>query len=109
MKSDKKESLKNKCVELYLQGKKMVEISNIVGCSRNFVGQLIKNDERVKKYKNKKTIRVYKYKNQNRMRISISTSFLEKIGISGDCAVTDFVDVEIDENTKVITIKKHDI
>lgn len=106
MKSDKKEDLKVKCVELYLAGKTMQDISDIVGCSRNFVGQLIKDDERIKKYKNGTRLKVYKYKNQKKMNVPISVYFLEKIGISNDCSVIDFVDVEVDENKKIITIKK---
>ena len=55
MKYSNREELKNKFVKLYLQGKTMQEIAKLTGCSRNFVSNLIKDNELVKDKKNKKT------------------------------------------------------
>lgn len=109
MKYDNKDLLKKKCIELYLQGKTMQEISDIVNCSRNYVGQLLKNDSSVVQFKNSSKVKVNKLKNQKRMLVSISTNFLKKIDISDDTNIDEYVDVTVNENLKVITIKKHKI
>lgn len=107
MKVEKREELKEKFIEMYLGGKTMQEISELTDCSRNFIGRVIKDDERVKRYRNQKKVKVFKYKKQHKMNIPISVSFLEKIGISSDLEINDFVDVEVDEKNQTITIKKH--
>ncbi len=106
MKYDKEE-LKEKAIKLYLEGKKMQDIANILKCSRNYVGTIIKNDERIKQYRNKKVVKVFKYKNVNKMNIPISTDFLKKIGISNNIEQVDFVELQVDEEKKIITIKKY--
>ena len=107
MKYSNREELKNKFVKLYLQGKTMQEIAKLTGCSRNFVSNLIKDNELVKDKKNKKTIKVYKLKTQRRMSIAINTDFLSKIGISINSNKDEYVDIEVNEKDKTITIKKH--
>lgn len=109
MKYDNKDLLKKKCIELYMQGKTMKEISNVVGYSRNYVGSLIKDDTRIKEYKNSKIVKIYKLKNRHQMNVPISVSFLKKIGVSDDCNITDYLDVSVNEDLKEITIKKHKI
>lgn len=109
MKDIDKENLKEQFINLYLQGKTMQEISKLTGWSRNYVGKIIKDDDRIKKYRNYHTVKVYKYKMQNKMNIPIAVGFLEKIGISRDLNVEDFIDVILDENEKTITLKKHNI
>lgn len=106
MKNDNKTLLKEKFVEMYLQGKTMQEISKLTGWSRNFVGKLIKNDPRIKQYRNNKIIKLYKGKNQHRINATISVEFWEKIGVSRDPNIEEFVNIIVDENNSVITIKK---
>lgn len=109
MKYENKDLLKEKCVELYLQGKTMAEIAKVVNCSRNYVGTLIKDAPEIKQYKNTKTVKVYKLKTRNQMNVPISVDFLEKIGISKDVNNNEYVDVSVDENKKKIIIVKHKI
>lgn len=106
MKYDNKDLLKKKCVELYLKGNTMSEISKIVNCSRNYVGQLLKDDFSVAQYKNSSRVKVNKLKNQKRMLVSISTNFLKKIGISEDKNTDEYVEVAVDDVQKIITIRK---
>lgn len=107
MKYNNKESIKENAIKLYLEGKTLIEISKLTGCSRNFLGKLIKDDERIKEYRNKKTVQLYKWKNQRRINVPISTEFWGKIGISNDYNIKDLVDVTVNETEGTITIKKH--
>jgi len=107
MDENKKENLKEKFIEMYLEGKTIIEISKIMNYSRNFVGRTIKDDERVINYRNIKTLKVIKYKNNNKMLVPITTSLLEQIGISKDREHSDYVDIKLDNDAKTITIKKH--
>lgn len=107
MKYNNKESIKENAIKLYLEGKNLIEISKLTSCSRNFLGKLIKDDERIKDYKNKKTVQLYKCKNQCRINVPISTEFWGKIGISNDYNIKDLVDITVNENEGTITIKKH--
>ena len=52
MKYNNKEEMKEQAIQLYTNGKNFIEIAKIIGCSRNYVSTLIKNDDRVQKYKN---------------------------------------------------------
>lgn len=107
MNENKKENLKEKFIEMYLEGKTIIEISKIMNYSRNFIGRTIKDDERVINYRNNKTLKVIKYKNNNKMLVPITTSLLEQIGISKDREYDDYVDVKLDNDSKTIIIKKH--
>lgn len=107
MKYEDKDLLKKKCIELYIQGKNMVEIAKDVNCSRNYVGTLIKDAPEVKRYKNSKTVKIYKLKTRTQMNVPISVDFLEKIGVSRDVDINEYVDVAVDDKKKEITIKKH--
>ena len=107
MNVNKKENLKEKFIEMYLDGKTIIEISQIMNYSRNFIGRTIKDDERVINYRNTKTLKVIKYKNNNKMMVPITTSLLEQIGISKDRQHDDYVDVKLDNNSNTIIIKKH--
>ena len=109
MKSEERKILREKFIELYLSGKNMREIAKITGCSRNYIGQVIKDDDRIKNYRNNVVLKIYKYKKRNKMNVPISVGFLEKIGISRNLEKEDYVDVFVDENEKKITIKKHEI
>lgn len=101
-----KRDLKEKCVQLFLKGKNYTEIAKLTNCSRQYVSNLIKDDKRVKEKLNKKIIKVNKLKNTTRLKISISTDFLSKIGITKDYKKDDFVEISVNEKTKTITIKK---
>ena len=107
MKYNNKEEIKENAIKLYLEGKTLIEIAEQTGCSRNYLGNLIKNDRRIKDYKNNKTVQLYKHKNQRRISVPISTEFWEKIGISNEIDIKDLVDITVNENKRTITIKKH--
>lgn len=102
-----KNFIKEEAVKLYLGGKNLSEISKLTGWSRNYLGNLIKDDERIKEYRNQKTVKLYKQKKQNRINVPISTEFWGKIGISNNCDIPDFVDIKVDEKEQIIIIKKH--
>lgn len=101
-----KEELKEECIKLFLEGKNYTEIAKNTGYSRQYITELIKDDKRVKKKLNKRTVKVYKLKNRARANISIGVDFLNKIGISKDFKKNDYVEVKVDEKNKIITIKK---
>lgn len=102
----KKEELKEKCVNLFLEGKNYTEIAKLTGYSRQYISKLIKEDERVKERLNKKIIKVNKLKNSSRFKLSLSTEFLSKIGISKDYKKSDYIEIKLNEKSKTITIKK---
>lgn len=106
MKYSNKEELREKAIKLYLDGKTMKEISKLVNCSRNFIGNLIREDKRIKEYRKRKIVKLYKWKNQCRINVPISVEFWEKIGISRNCNTDESVEITVDENNKTITIKK---
>ena len=101
-----KEKLKEQCVQMFLEGKNYTEIAKLTNRSRQYIASLIKDDERVKEKLNTRTVKVYKLKNSTRMKISISTDFLSKIGISKDNNKDEYVEINLDEENKTITIKK---
>lgn len=103
-----KEKLKEQCVQMFLEGKTYTEIAKLTNRSRQYITSLIKDDERVKERLNKKIIKVSKLKNTTRLKISINTEFLKKIGISKDTNRDDYVEISVDEKTKTIIIKKKD-
>lgn len=107
MKYNNKDEIKENAIKLYLEGKTLIEIAEMTGCSRNYLGNLIKDDNRVKDYRNKKTVQLYKWKNQRRINVPISTEFWGKIGISSNNNVKDSVDIIVNENEGTIIIKKH--
>lgn len=101
-----KKELKEKCIKMFLSGKNYTEIAKLTGYSRQYVTDLIKDDERVKEKLNTKIIKVYKMKNSTRMKIPVNTDFLNKIGISKDKRKDEYVEIKLDEKNKTITIKK---
>lgn len=107
MKYNNKEEIKEKAIEMYLNGKKIMEIANETNCSRNFIGNLIRNDKRVQQYRNKKVEKLYKWKKQPRINVSIPVEYWLKIGISKDCEIHESVELVVDENNKTIVIRKH--
>lgn len=98
--------LKEECINLFLSGKNYTEIAKLTNRSRQYVAELIKDDERVKEKLNTRVVKVYKLKNRARANISIGIDFLNKIGISKDFKKNDYVEVKVDEKNKIITIKK---
>ena len=103
MKSDK---LREKCIKLFLVLNNYTQISEITNYSRQYITNLIKDDERIKEYLNKKIVKVYKFKNSTRMKVPISTDFLVKIGIDKNSKKDEYVEINIDEKAKEIIIKK---
>lgn len=106
MKYNNKKQLKEEAIQLYLAGNNMTEIGKTIGCSRNFVSELIKGDKRIKQYKNKKKVKLYKWKNQSRITLPVSVEYWEKIGVSKDINIHEFVEIMVDEDSKTIVIKK---
>ena len=102
-----KKELKEQCVKMYCEGKSYVEIAKLTGWSRTYISNLIKNDERIKKMNNTKKIKVQKKKKDNRLVVYIPTKYIEKLGISKDFNIDEYVDVTIDEKNKNIIIEKH--
>ena len=102
-----KKNLKEKCVNLYLDGKTYTEIAKLTNWSRKFITDLIKNDSRVIVKNNTKKIKVCKRKDNRQMIIYIPTEYIEKIGISKNKENAEYVDITIDRNNESIIIKKH--
>lgn len=98
--------LKEECIKLFLDGKNYIEIAELTNHSRNYIANLIRDDNRVKEKLNTRIVKVYKLKNSTRMKIPISTDFLSKIGISKDNNKDEYVEINLDEKNKTITIKK---
>lgn len=107
MKYANKEEIKEQAIIYYLEGKTLIEISELLRCSRNYLGTLIKDDERIIKYRNQTTNKVRKMKNRAQIDISIPTNYWEKIGILKNSKIDDYVDIKVDEIEKKITIQKH--
>ena len=102
-----KDKMKEKAINLYLEGKNYSQIANILGCSRNYVSTLIRKDDRVEEYKNNKIIKLYKNPHYSKIVAQISIDFWEKIGVSKDVNIVDNVKISVDEKKKIIIIKKH--
>lgn len=107
MKYKNKEELKQRAINLYTDGKTYIEISKVIGCSRNYVSELIRNDSRVLAYKNKKILKLYKRLNKSKISIPISLDFWDKIGISKNPNISEEVEIIVDEKERTILIKKH--
>ncbi len=107
MKYNNKEEMKEQAIQLYTNGKNFIEIAKIIGCSRNYVSTLIKNDDRVQKYKNNRIVKLYKKERKSTIILPISLEYWEKIGISKNPDIDEKVEVQVDEKNKVILIKKY--
>lgn len=103
-----KDEMKEQAIKLYLEGRSYTEIANIFGCSRNYVSTLIKEDSKIKKFKNKKIIQLYKKPKYSKIEVPINLDFWEKIGISKDSNIINKVEISVDEETQVISIKKYE-
>ena len=62
-----KENLKEECIELFLDGKSYTEIAKLTNHSRNYIANLIRDDNRVKEKLNTRTVKVYKLKNKEQL------------------------------------------
>lgn len=107
MKYKNKDIMKEQAIQLYIEGKNYIEISQIIGCSRNYVSNLIRDDIRIKEYKNKKVVKLYKKERKSTIILPISLEYWEKIGISKDLNTTEHVEITVDEEKKIMVIKKH--
>lgn len=108
MSEEERKNLKEKCIKMYFDDKKTLEeIAKLTGWSRTFITNLIKNDERFIREKSTRKIKVSKSKNGKQLVIYIPTKFIEKLGISNEIDVAEYVDIFSDEEEKTITIKKH--
>lgn len=102
---DKKE-LKEKCINMFLEGKTYTEIAKLTNWSRTYISRLIEDDERVINKKNTRKIKVTKRKNRKQMVIYIPTEFIEKLGISNNKNINEYVNIILDEKAKNIKIQK---
>lgn len=109
MKYDNKNNMKELAIELYLNGKNYTEISRIIGCSRNYVSNLIRSDERVVEKKNSKILKVYKNSNKTKKNLTIGIELLTLIGVSKNENVDDYVQIWFDNKNKNLILKKYDI
>ena len=99
--------LKEKCIQLYIEeGKTLSDIAKEVGYSRTHITNLIEDDPRVKTSRNIRKIKVYKRMDNNQLRIDIPTEFIEKLGISHNKNISEYVKVLFNENNKNIIIAK---
>lgn len=106
MKYNDREKMKDEAIKLFLKDKNYIEIASTLGCSRNYVSNLIKEDARVKNFKNKKIVKLYKKMNQSRITIPISLDFWQKIGISMNPNITENIEITVDEENQIILLKK---
>lgn len=109
MKYKNKDDMKKQAIQLYIEGKNYIEIAKILSCSRNYVSNLIKDDEKVKEKQNNKVLKVYKNPNKGKKNLTIGIDLLSKIGIDKDKKSTDYVQVNLDEKNKTLIIKKYDV
>ena len=109
MKYKNKEKLKEQAIQLYMKGKTYMEISEVLGCSRNYVSELIRDDERIKQLHNQKILKVYKNPNKGKKNLTIGIDLLSKIGISTEYSSTDYVKVSLDKESQQLIIRKHEI
>ncbi len=109
MKYNNKNEMKEQAVLLYLKGKTYIDIAEIIGCSRNYVSNLIKNDERVVKKQNLKVLKIHNSTPTTKKSLTIGINVLNKIGISRNNDIEEYVELLIDESNKQILIKKKDI
>lgn len=97
--------LKINAKNLYNDGMTMQQIADKYGCSRQYISQLLKNEEKRQLKHDKRTIKIYKYKNSNKMHIYIPISYLKAIGITKNFD-EEFVNIELDEDKIIITKHK---
>lgn len=101
-----KKELKEKCINMYLQGKTFTEIAKLTGWSRTFITNLIKNDKRIIDKRNTIKIKVYKNKKTKRISLTLNKETLNKIGISDDSYKDEYVNVLYNEKDNSIVIRK---
>lgn len=109
MKHVNKNEIKEQAVQLYLNGKNYVDIAKIIGCSRSYVSNLIRKDDRVVNYRNQKIVKLYKHASNSKITVSIPLDYWEKIGISKNPDISENIQMVVDEQTKRIIIEKHKI
>ena len=101
-----KNELKKYCLQLFINGNTLSEISDITGKSRTYITNLIKDDKKYLQIKQNRKIKVYKRKNYNQMTIHIPTEFIKGLGISDDKKQTEYVNIFFDKEHKQIIINK---
>ena len=101
-----KYDLKEKCIKLIEDGKNVSEIAQLLGYSRTYISNLIKDDKQYKFIRQNRKIKVYKRNHYKQMTIHIPTEFIKGIGVTEDKNINDFVNVFFDENNEQIIITK---
>ena len=107
MRYDNINEMKNKALQLYSSGKNYTEIAQNIGCSRNYVSNLIKNEREVLEKKYSKILKVYKNPNRTKKNLTIGIELLNLIGVSKDENVDDYVKVTFDKKNKILILKKY--
>ena len=100
------EKIKEESIQLFLKGKTISEIAKTLKYSREHISRLIKDDPKIKLYRNKKIAYIYKRKTKSEMTVSIPTAFWKKIGISMNTNINEKVEISVDEQEKMIIIKR---
>lgn len=109
MKYNNKDEMKERAIKLYLEGKTYIEIAEIIGCSRNYVSNLIKNSDEVIKKQTNKILKVYKNPNRTKKNLTIGIELLSLIGIDRDESIDDYVQIIFDEKNENLILKKYKI
>lgn len=106
MKYNNKNEMRENAIQLYLKGNNYTQIAKIINCSRNYISDLIKDDYRIKNFRNKRIFKLYKKMNLSKISIPIPLEYWEKIGISKDPNIDESIEIIVNEKDKTILIKK---
>lgn len=98
--------LKSNAIKLYNEGMTMQQIADKYGCSRQYISQLLKNEEKRQLKNDKRTIKLYKYKKANKIYVYVPVSYLKAIGLNTDTNTEEYVNVELKEDKIIITKHK---
>lgn len=98
-----KDDLKEKAIELYLNGKTYNEIGKKLGYSREYIGNMIRNDKRVLESKNNVKLKIERIDNGG--RVYLNKNLLSKLGINLSNENDKYVNIIYDKNQKQIVIK----
>lgn len=101
MKYENKDELKEKAIQLYLEGKNYTKIAKELNISRNYVSRIIKDDIRVVEKEH-----ILKVSKKCPKNLVISNKFLNKIGITNNSKIDEYIEISIDIKNNCILLKK---
>jgi len=100
-KYENKDELKEKAIQLYLEGKNYTKIAKELNISRNYVSRIIKDDIRVVEKEH-----ILKVSKKCPKNLVISNKFLNKIGITNNSKIDEYIEISIDTKNNCILLKK---